>query len=46
MILLCRYRNLVEWILGKFKNARGLATKYDKRSGNFLAAIKLFCPRL
>ena len=43
---LYRYRNLVERFFGKLKNARGLATRYDKRSDNFLAAIKLFCTRL
>jgi transposase len=43
---LYRYRNLVERFFGKLKYARGLATRYDKRSDNFLAAIKLFCTRL
>ena len=43
---LYRDRNLVERFFGKLKNARGLATRYDKRSDNFLAAIKLFCARL
>lgn len=43
---LYRYRNLVERFFGKLKHARGLATRYDKRSDNFLAAIKLFCTRL
>lgn len=43
---LYRYRNLVERFFGKLKNARGLATRNDKRSDNFLAAIKLFCTRL
>jgi len=43
---LYRYRNLVERFFGKLKNARGLATRYDKRADNFLAAIKLFCTRL
>jgi transposase len=41
-----RYRNLVERFFRKLKNARGLATRYDKRSDNFLAAIKLFSTRL
>jgi transposase len=40
------YRNLVERFFGKLKNARGSSTRYDKRSNNFLAAIKLFCTRL
>lgn len=43
---LYRYHNLVERFFRKLKNARGLATRYDKRSDNFLAAIKLFCTRL
>ena len=36
---LYRYRNLIERFFGKLRNARGLATRYDKRAGNFLAAI-------
>ena len=43
---LYRYRNLVERFFGKLKNARGLATRYDKRADNFLAAAKLFAARL
>lgn len=43
---LCRYRNLVERFFGKLKNARGIATRYDRRAGNFLAAIKLFSARI
>ncbi|WP_152568106.1 transposase, partial [Sphingopyxis sp. LC81] len=43
---LYRYRNLVERFFGKIKNARGLATRYDKRADNFLAAVKLFAARL
>ncbi len=43
---LYRYRNLIERFFGKLKHARGLATRYDKRADNFLAAIKLFCTRL
>jgi transposase len=39
---LYRYRNLIERFFGKLKHARGLATRYDKRADNFLAAIKLF----
>ena len=42
-IFLYRYRNLVERFFGKLKHARGLATRYDKRSDNFLEVIKLFC---
>ena len=43
---LYRYRNLVERFFGKLKNARGIATRYDKRADNFLAAIKLFAARI
>ncbi|WP_244877954.1 IS5 family transposase [Croceibacterium atlanticum] len=43
---LYRYRNLIERFFGKLKHARGLATRYDKRADNFLAAIKLFSARL
>ena len=39
-------RNLVERFFGKLKQARGIATRYDKRADNFLAAIKLFSARL
>ncbi len=43
---LYRYRNLVERFFGKLKHARGLATRYDKRADNFLAAVKIFSTRL
>ena len=43
---LYRYRNLIERSFGKMKHARGLATRYEKRADNFLAAIKLFSMRL
>ena len=43
---LYRYRNLIERFFGKIKHARGLATRYEKRADNFLAAIKLFSTRL
>ena len=43
---LYRYRNLIERFFGKIKHARGIATRYDKRADNFLAAIKLFSTRL
>jgi hypothetical protein len=43
---LYRYRNLIERFFGKIKHARGLATRYDKRADNFLAAIKFFSARL
>jgi transposase len=41
-----RYRNLIERFFGKLKHARGLATRYDKRADNFLAATKLFSTSL
>ena len=37
---LYRYRNLVERFFGKLKNARGLATRYDKRADNFLVTCR------
>jgi len=43
---LYRYRNLIERFFGKLKHARGLATRYDKRADNSLAAIQLFSARL
>ena len=43
---LYRYRNLVERFFGKLKNARGLATRYDKRADKFIVAIKLFATRI
>jgi transposase len=43
---LYRYHNLIERFFGKTKHARGLATRYEKRADNFLAAIKLFSTRL
>lgn len=43
---LYRYRNLVERFFGKLKHARGIATRYDKRADNFLAAVKLFSARI
>jgi transposase len=40
-----RQRNLVERFFNKLKQMRGLATRYDRRADNFLAAIKLVaCP--
>jgi len=43
---LYRYRNLIERFFEKIKHARGLATRYDKRADNFLAALQLFSTRL
>lgn len=43
---LYRYRNLVERFFAKLKNARGIATRYDRRADNFLAAVKLISARI
>jgi transposase len=43
---LYRYRNLIERFFAKLKNSRGIATRYDKRADNYLAAIKLFAARI
>ena len=43
---LYRQRNLVERFFSRIKEARGIATRYDKRADNYLAAIKLFSVRL
>jgi transposase len=36
-----RQRNLVERFFNRIKQFRGLATRYDRRPDNYLAAIKL-----
>jgi transposase len=36
-----RQRNLVERFFNRLKQMRGLATRYDRRADNFLAALKL-----
>lgn len=41
-----RQRNLVERFFNKIKQFRGIATRYDKRPENFLAAVKLVAVRL
>ena len=43
---LYRYRNLVERFFNKLKQFRGIATRYDKKPENFLAAIKLASMRI
>ena len=43
---LYRYRNLVERFFNKLKQFRGIATRYDKKPQNFLAAIKLASLRI
>lgn len=41
-----RQRNLVERFFNRIKNFRGLATRYDRRPDNFLAALKLAAIRI
>ena len=41
-----RQRNLVERFFNRIKQMRGLATRYDRRPDNFLAAIKLAALRI
>ena len=42
---LYRKRNLVERFFNKLKHFRAIATRYDKRDDNYLAAIKLASAR-
>ncbi len=41
-----RQRNLVEHFFNRIKEFRGIATRYDKRPENFLAAVKLIAARI
>jgi len=41
-----RQRNLVERFFNRLKQFRGIATRYDRKAENFLAAIKLVAVRL
>ncbi|MFW6300550.1 MAG: transposase, partial [Oceanicaulis sp.] len=41
-----RQRNLVERFFNRVKHFRGLATRYDRRPDNFLAALKLAAIRI
>ena len=41
-----RQRNLVERFFNRIKQFRGIATRYDKRPENYLAAVKLVAARL
>lgn len=41
-----RQRNLVERFFNRIKQFRGIATRYDKRPENFLAAVKLVAARI
>jgi transposase len=43
---LYRQRNLVERFFSKLKQFRGIATRYDKKPENFLAAVKLASTRI
>lgn len=43
---LYRYRNLVERFFGKIKQFRGIATRYDRKPENYLAALKLASLRI
>ena len=40
-----RQRNLVERFFNRIKHMRGLATRYDRRADNYLAAPKLVAVR-
>ena len=39
-------RNLVERFFNKLKHFRAVATRYDKRDDNYLAAVKLASARI
>lgn len=41
-----RQRNLVERFFNRIKHFRGIATRYDKRPENYLAAVKLVSARI
>ena len=41
-----RQRNLVERFFNRIKHMRGLATRYDRRADNYLAALKLAAVRI
>jgi transposase len=41
-----RQRNLVERFFNRIKQFRGLATRYDRHPGNYLAALKLAAVRI
>lgn len=43
---LYRQRNLVERFFNKLKHFRAIATRYDKRDDNYLAAIQLAAVRI
>ena len=39
-------RNLVERFFNRIKHFRGIATRYDKCAGTYLATVKLICNRI
>lgn len=41
-----RQRNLVERFFNRIKQFRGIATRYDRRPENYLAAVKLVAARI
>ncbi|WP_431768235.1 transposase [Rhizobium skierniewicense] len=41
-----RQRNLVERFLNRIRQMRGLATRFDRRADNYLAALKLAAVRI
>lgn len=41
-----RQRNLVERFFNRIKQFRGVATRYDKRQENYLAAVKLVATKI
>ena len=43
---LYRQRNLVERFFNKLKHFRAIATRYDKRDDDFLAAVQLASVRI
>lgn len=43
---LYRYRNLVERFFNRLKHYRAIATRYEKRAINYLAAVKLASIRI
>ena len=44
-VLYCE-RNLVERFFNKLKHFRAVATRYDKRTDNYLASVKLASARI
>ncbi|CUW42934.1 IS5 family transposase orfB [Brucella vulpis] len=42
----CRQRSLVERFFNRIKQFRDIATRYDKRPENYLAAVKIVATRI